>query len=129
MSPAPARVRNNRRRQGAEVRGQRVERCPSVVAWIDIDHDQRRQAGDIIDQLPEAPFGLSESWDDLRNAHDQAVRERDKRDFKTWLKETKGAVISAKRIQTAFDKLDELPPELRQLLDEIEIAVDIASLG
>ena len=84
---------------------------------------------DIIDQLPAAPFGLSESWDDLRNAHDQAVRERDKRDFKTWLKETKGAVISAKRIQTAFDKLDELPPELRQLLDEIEIAVDIASLG
>jgi hypothetical protein len=83
---------------------------------------------DIIEYLPVSAFGLNTSWDDLRDEHSKVKHAGGERDFKEWLRRKKNGSISARKIRSAFDQLDEIHPDLKSLLLEFEVLTAVSSL-
>lgn len=74
---------------------------------------------DIIEYLPEASFGLTDSWTQLRSDYFR-FRAEEKLNFKDWLRAERSAQISTRKVRRAFNNQGTLNADLRALLDEIE---------
>ncbi len=85
--------------------------------------------GDVIELLPPAAFGLTESWNDLRAEH-RAIDPRTggRPSFKDWLHAEKSARISTPAVQRGIETLDSLSKELLEILHAIETSVGHADL-
>jgi energy-coupling factor transporter ATP-binding protein EcfA2 len=83
---------------------------------------------DIVEYLPAGAFGLDALWEELREEHAKVKSAGGERDFKEWLRREKNASISARKIKTAFDQLDELHADLKSLLLEFEVLTAVSSL-
>jgi energy-coupling factor transporter ATP-binding protein EcfA2 len=80
---------------------------------------------DIVDLLPETAFGLTKSWSKLRQEYARSpVRDG----FKSWLKSEYQVSISTKTVRRAFEKLDVVEGELRDILRELEIVASLSPL-
>lgn len=103
-----------------------LERC-TERRLLDRFHVYGLEKKDVIEYLPSVAFGLSESWEQLREDYAQ-FRSEPKPQFKEWLKTERGAEISTRRIRSAFDSLDSIDEELLNLLNEIEIRAAVSVL-
>ncbi len=79
---------------------------------------------DIIDLLPIESFGLSQSWEALR---EEFAKEKPVENFKNWLRKKHKTKISVSAVESSFDDLDSLPDPLVRLLREIEIMCSLTS--
>lgn len=103
-----------------------LERC-AQRRMLDRFHVFGLAKKDVIEYLPSESFGLSDDWEKLRADFD-SFRGAERHDFKDWLRRERGAEISTRKIRSAFDSLDSIDSELRQLLSEIEIRAAVSAL-
>lgn len=82
---------------------------------------------DIIEYFPASDFGLSDSWIQLR-ADFERFRSRKRQDFKSWLRDERGASISARKIEKAFNKLDTVDGDFAALLTEMSVLSAVGAL-
>jgi hypothetical protein len=88
---------------------------------IDRVHTVGLSKRDIIEYLPVSVFGLEEDWDVLRMAFEA---NRTRVDFKSWLREEKGARISVERVRAGAAELDSFPDDLLRVMSKVSRLVE-----